>query len=186
VTQQVSTVVIQLQLLELLLNDPVRLKETLVAARQSTQASLEELRSSVYELGPRLTDWDDLIGGLRSFAGDYSAQWGIDVEVKVDGAPRTVDGETTMLAYSVVQEGLSNVRKHAEADSVALEVQFGAAELKLGVKDDGAGFPVEAEGGRADSGLRLLRDRVQAAGGTLRVVSGPGTGTSLLVTLPLD
>jgi len=187
VTQQVSNVVIQLQLLELMSGDPERLTSTLRSAREATQAALEDLRASLYELAPRLPDWDDLATGLRSFAEDYSAQWGIDVCVEGDAGPAGLDPEVMMLTYSVVQECLTNVRKHAEADSVVIEVGTEDLELVLTVRDDGAGFPAESEGGTEGRamGLRLLRDRVVQAGGSVRVESRPGEGSSVMVRMPL-
>lgn len=190
VTQQVSNVVIQLQLLELSSGDPERLVPMLRAAREATASALEELRSSLYELAPRLPDWDDLVTGLRSFAEDYSAQWGIDVTVQLEGEARTLDPETMMLAYSAIQEGLTNVRKHAEADSVIIGVDFGPEELVLQIEDDGRGFPDESGADGVDPearrmGLRLLQDRVRQAGGSLSVTSSAGEGTDLQIHLPI-
>lgn len=188
VTQQVSSVVIQLQLLELAAQEPEKVKEAARAAREGTQVALEELRASLFELAPRLPEWEDLVSGLRSFAEDYSAQWGIDVTVIAeDGAP-DLDPETMMLAFSVVQECLTNVRKHADADSVAVTVSFTREELSLAVEDDGNGFPTAPAGptGKGETmGLRLLQDRVRQAGGSVRITSTPGQGASVLVTMPL-
>lgn len=187
VTQQVSGVVIQLQLLELTAHDPERFREALRAAREATQSALEELRASLYELAPRLPEWDDLVAGLRSYAEDYSAQWGIGVTVDAGPDLPAVDPETMMLAFSVVQECLTNVRKHAEADAVVIGVQHDGAQLVLRVQDDGVGFPdrtAPASKGQA-MGLRLLQARVHQAGGTMRVSSAPDHGSSITVTLPL-
>ena len=188
VTQQVSNVMIQLQLLELASEDPARLRETLRMAREATAAALEELRASLYELAPRLSTMGDLVPSLRDWCRDYSAQWGVDVTVEVDGQERPVDPEMSMLAYAVVQEGLTNVRKHADADSVAVRVGFASERLTIEVRDDGRGFaeaPPEPTGSGRRMGLRLLRDRVRSAGGTLDVVSRPGAGSEVVVRLPI-
>jgi signal transduction histidine kinase len=85
-------------------------------------------------------------------------------------------------AYYVVAEALTNVAKHAGASLVRVEVAAQDGRVRLGIRDDGVGG---ADPGRG-SGLVGLKDRVAATGGTLRVDSHPGQGTSLLVELPLD
>jgi signal transduction histidine kinase len=188
VTQQVSNVLIQLQLLELAAEDPARLRETLAAARVATASALEELRASIYELAPRPSALGDLVPSLRDWCRDYTAQWGIRVTVEVDGGDRRVDPEINMLAYAVVQEGLTNVRKHAAARSAVVRLAFAPDRLTIEVRDDGQGFSEaapEPSGSGRRMGLRLLRDRVRSAGGTLDVVSRPGDGAEVAVRLPL-
>jgi signal transduction histidine kinase len=188
VTQQVSNVLIQLQLLELAAEDPVRLRETLDAARAATAAALEELRASIYELAPRPSAMGDLVPSLRDWCRDYTAQWGIRVTVDVEGEARQLPPDTSMLAYAVVQEGLTNVRKHALAESAAVRVRFAPDRLTIEVGDDGHGFveaAPEPNGSGRRMGLRLLRDRIRSAGGTLDVVSRPGDGAEVAVRLPL-
>lgn len=188
VTQQVSNVLIQLQLLELAADDPERLRETLAAARVATASALEELRASIYELAPRPSSLGDLVPSLRDWCRDYTAQWGIRVTVEVEGQDRHIDPEISMLAYAVVQEGLTNVRKHAGAEAAAVCVRFASDHLAIAVRDDGRGFtdalPEPNASGRR-MGLRLLRDRVRSAEGTLDVVSRPGQGAEITVRLPL-
>ena len=188
VTQQVSNVLIQLQLLELAADDPARLRETLAAARVATASALEELRASIYELAPRPSTLGDLVPSLRDWCRDYTAQWGIKVTVEVEGQDRQIDPEISMLAYAVVQEGLTNVRKHAAAEAAAVRVGFAPDHLAIAVRDDGQGFtdalPEPNASGRR-MGLRLLRDRVRGAEGTLDVVSRPGQGAEITVRLPL-
>jgi signal transduction histidine kinase len=85
-------------------------------------------------------------------------------------------------AYYVAAEALTNVAKHARASRVQVEVGTDDGRVRLGVRDDGVGGADPARG----SGLVGLKDRVEATGGTLRVQSHPGQGTSLLVELPID
>lgn len=190
VTQQVSNVVIQLQLLELASQsqDPERLADTLRSAREATAAALEELRSSLYELAPRMSHMEDLVPSLRQWCQDYAAQWGIGVSVEAvdDEVGQYLDTETGMLAYAVVQECLTNIRKHADAGEVVVKVDFEPGELVLTVTDDGVGFPENpgpAAGGKR-MGLRILRDRVRTAGGRMDIASTPGEGAEVTVHLP--
>lgn len=188
VTQQVSNVLIQLQLLELAAEDPARLREALGAARVATAAALEELRASIYELAPRPSAMGDLVPSLRAWCRDYTAQWGIRVSVEVEGETRQLDPEINMLAYAVVQEGLTNVRKHSGADTSGVHVTFAGDRVIIEVRDNGNGFSEaapEPSGSGRRMGLRLLRDRVRSAGGTIDIVSRPGEGAEVVVRLPL-
>ena len=189
VTQQVSNVVIQLQLLELAAQsqDPQRLADTLRSAREATAGALEELRSSLYELAPRLSHMEDLVPSLRQWCQDYAAQWGIGVSVEaLDDDDQYLDTETGMLAYAVVQECLTNVRKHADATEVIVRVDFAPGELTLAIADDGVGFPEDPPPSAAGKrmGLRILRHRIRTAGGRMEVTSRPDEGSEVVVHLP--
>jgi signal transduction histidine kinase len=84
-------------------------------------------------------------------------------------------------AYYVVSESLTNAAKYADTPVVDVAVAADGGALRVEVRDDGCGGADPAEG----SGLLGLRDRVEAIGGTMRLTSPPGAGTSLRVELPL-
>ena len=84
-------------------------------------------------------------------------------------------------AYYVASEALANAAKHARASVVHVRVDMAGGVLRLDVRDDGVGGADPAHG----SGLVGLRDRVEATGGTFRVISPRGDGTHLLIELPL-
>jgi signal transduction histidine kinase len=85
-------------------------------------------------------------------------------------------------AYFVVSEALANAAKHSQASQIDVALEQSCAHLVLSVHDDGVGG---ADAGRG-SGLTGLTDRVEALGGSLRVVSRPGDGTHIAVELPLE
>jgi signal transduction histidine kinase len=84
-------------------------------------------------------------------------------------------------AYYVVAEALTNVAKHSGASAVQVDVDADDGLVRLDIRDDGVGGADPARG----SGLVGLKDRVEAAGGTLHVQSHRGQGTSLAVELPI-
>jgi signal transduction histidine kinase len=84
-------------------------------------------------------------------------------------------------AYYVVSEALTNVAKHAQASVVQVELKAENSTAELAIRDDGVGGADPDRG----SGLIGLADRVEAIGGRIRITSQPGSGTSLLVTLPI-
>ena len=103
----------------------------------------------------------------------------VTVDLAID---RHLPDSVEVCAYYVVSEALTNAAKHARASQVAVSGQSSNGNLHLSINDDGIGGADFGKG----SGLLGLRDRVQALGGRMRVVSPAGGGTSLDVTIPLD
>jgi signal transduction histidine kinase len=83
-------------------------------------------------------------------------------------------------AYYAVSEALTNAAKHAQASAIELHVDYGDGALTLWIRDDGVGGADPSRG----SGIIGLKDRIEALGGTITVVSPPGEGTTLHVRLP--
>ena len=144
---------------------------------------IRDLRRYVFGLRPGILADQRLDEALRSLAREFEAASGLVVEVDVD--PQ-VAAELTPLAPQVVQmarEGLSNVARHARAQRCWLRLKGSGAGAVLAVEDDGVGFdPAQARSG--GQGLRNLRERAEALGGSVRVTSAPGRGTSVRVHLP--
>jgi signal transduction histidine kinase len=85
-------------------------------------------------------------------------------------------------AYHIVAEALTNAAKHAQASKVNVRVDTEGANLGVSIRDDGIGGADSANG----SGLSGLMDRVEALGGEMTISSHVGSGTSLLVKIPLE
>jgi len=104
------------------------------------------------------------------------------VPVTLDiGIERQLPEATEVAAYYVVAEALTNADKHAQASEVRVGVHADHDNLHLLIRDDGIGGADSRKG----SGLIGLKDRVEALGGHIQIVSHPGSGTSLDVTIPL-
>jgi signal transduction histidine kinase len=94
--------------------------------------------------------------------------------------PGRLPERVEVAAYYVVSEALTNAAKHARASVVRVDAGVGGETLRLLVQDDGAGGADPARG----SGLIGLSDRVAAVGGRIEITSPPGSGTTLMVTIP--
>jgi signal transduction histidine kinase len=103
----------------------------------------------------------------------------VDIDLDVD---RRLPDSVEVAAYYVVAEALTNAAKHAQASGVNVCVQVAGASLRLVIRDDGIGGAAAGNG----SGLVGLIDRVEALGGRMTISSQPGSGTSLLVNIPLE
>jgi predicted ATPase/signal transduction histidine kinase len=120
-------------------------------------------------------------GGLRPALKTLARRSPVPVELDLT-IDRRFPESVEVAAHYVVAEALTNAAKHAQASEVALSARADDHHLHLSIRDNGVG----GADARNGSGLIGLKDRVEALGGHLEVVSPPGTGTSLRATLPLD
>jgi signal transduction histidine kinase len=108
----------------------------------------------------------------------------VSVSLQLDGrCPASVDAAL----YRLVEEGLANIERHACAASASIAVERDGAQVVCTIGDDGAGFDAAtlARSTNRALGLRLLRGRIEALGGTLDVMSAPHQGTRLHAVIPV-
>jgi two-component system nitrate/nitrite sensor histidine kinase NarX len=128
----------------------------------------------------------DLDAAIAAALRRLAEQTGIatDLDVQGDGAPLDPEAETQVLY--IIQEALSNVRKHAGASTVSVGVRRGRDGLAVTVRDDGVGFAEDrdASDSEAHIGLQIMRERAMRIGGRFAVRSSPGRGTEIRLELP--
>lgn len=166
---------------------PPAAQRRLQAARKLLNGIEDHLRRMSHELRPVILDDLGLVPALKFLAEGVSMRTGmrVTVEGSLNGRlPLLI--ETTL--YRVVQEGLNNVSKHARASQVTIRLAQGRQDICCSIRDDGAGFDVEAvlaRPGKRSLGLIGIQERVNILGGFHRIISAPGRGTELLITIPL-
>jgi signal transduction histidine kinase len=147
-------------------------------AARTARENLAEARALVAGLAPAQLDGGTLPDALRRL----SQASGVEATFGMDGTPRPLPMATEVVLLRVCQEALSNVRKHARAQSATVRLGYDPDAVRLEVSDDGAGFdPASVSGG---FGLGGMRARVAEAGGTLTVGSEPGAGTQVSAMVP--
>jgi signal transduction histidine kinase len=156
-------------------SDPGAAAEMLEAAAGELSAATQELRELARGLHPPVLSDRGLVAAVEALA----SRAPLPVTVEADAAERVPEAVETA-AYFVVAEALTNVARHADADSAVVRVTRRNGKLLVEVQDDGRGG-AELGGG---SGLRGLADRVGALHGELEVESPPGGGTTVRVRLP--
>jgi len=141
-----------------------------------------QLRTLTQELRPTELDNLGLVPALEFLAARVTRRTGLRVYVAGDAGARLPDNVETAL-YRIVQEAVNNAVEHANANCVRIELTRSASKVACRVRDDGSGFDMR----RRNHGLGLIgiRERLNALGGSLHVVSKSMRGTTLLTDIPL-
>ena len=176
--QRLVAVTLTLRLAEARIeSDPASAAQLVTQAREEAQLAIEELRELARGIHPALLSDRGLGVALEALASRAP------VPVQISGVPsdslcKTVEA----CAYFVTAEALTNVAKYAHATAASVHLSIEDDCLRLEVRDDGVGGADPSTG----SGLRGLRDRVDALDGHLELDSPPGGGTTVTVEIPVD
>jgi len=145
-----------------------------------------QLRQLSHELRPTILDDWGLLPALKFLAEGVTARTGLFIKVEGESAPSLSPLLATTL-YRIVQEALTNVTRHAKATQVQVTIQHELQTLRCSIKDNGVGFDVSslsARTGERGLGLIGIRERLHSVGGSPSLVSTPGQGTELVITIP--
>ncbi|MER6581524.1 sensor histidine kinase, partial [Nonomuraea sp. NPDC001023] len=147
--------------------------------RTGMDAVTGDLRQLVYGLRPPALDDLGLAAAVRALAAPDGPAAEVIAEGDLTGLPAAVE----VAVYRIAQEALTNVRRHARATRVRVELRREPGALRLLVADDGRGLPPEH---RSGVGLTSMRERTAELGGICLVSGEPGTGTTVEVMLPVQ
>lgn len=155
-------------------------------ARDLLRQSITELRRVIYNLRPIALDAAGLVPALESLQEDYQELSEAQLELQVLGTPCRFSPETEIGAYRIIQEGVNNAIKHAEAKHVEIAIRFSEGTLEIQVADDGRGFSVEEAQSVYDNhaGLVGMKERARTLGGELSISSTAGQGTTVRAVIP--
>lgn len=145
---------------------------------------IDHVRNLSLNLRPSTLDDMGLLETLLSHCERYTSQTQIQVDFKHTGLPEKLPPDVSITTYRIVQEGLTNVARHAKVDKVKVHIRAGRDVIRVKIEDRGAGFvPGQS---RASGGLGMMQERAYLLGGKLKVESSPGAGTSITAELPLS
>jgi signal transduction histidine kinase len=142
------------------------------------------VRDLALGLRPSMLDDLGLEPALEWHVRDLNRRFGLAVTLNVEGDFKDLADQQKTCIYRVVQEALTNCVRHSQATRSAVGLIRTPSGLELTISDDGTGFDVAGRG--AGFGLRGIEERVRELGGTMKVVTAPGQGATLLVHLPLS
>jgi signal transduction histidine kinase len=163
-------------------DDPTYAAHQIVRARELADLTLDEAHAAVSGLRPPILDDLGLAGGLASLARSLP-----DLDVAMELADERLPEHVEVALYRIAQEALQNVLKHSNASSARVIFAVHRQSARLEIRDDGVGFSPERPSplDRGGYGLNSMAERTDLVGGRLTIRSWPGSGTSVVVTVPL-
>ena len=180
--QMLTALALRLDVLTARVEDPEVL-EQLAEIRDTAGAAISNLRQLMFELHPPILDREGLAAALMLQLDQLRDESGIEVSL-ANELGEGPSPETSGVAYRIIQEALLNVRKHAQARRVGVELAERPEGLHVRISDDGRGFETGRPQEPGHLGLVTMRERVEMAGGRIRIDSAPGLGTTVEFTLP--
>lgn len=165
------------------------MRAEVAAAAGLLDYAVTEMRGLMQELRPGELDEETLVTKLGEYARRFERQFAIPVQFDSTGEECVLPHYAQLSLFRVVQEALTNVRKHANAHSVGVRVRFGPEAVECVVRDDGVGFdPDRAAALRGTSywGLRGMRERMLLVGGDLVISRADDGGTEIRARVPVD
>jgi signal transduction histidine kinase len=187
--QALTVVKMNLQAAQRLTEEPTLLcyqKECI----ETVERTLHQVRSLSLDLRPSILDDLGLEPALRWLVAGQARQAETSFQLDVDLMGERLPPDLEITCFRVIQEALTNIVRHAQAEHVRVQVRRQGREVHLDVQDNGVGFDVPAALERAMHGESLgllgMRERVSLAGGQIDIVSVPGRGCEVHVRFPMD
>jgi signal transduction histidine kinase len=159
-----------------------RLKDLTALAKNA----LWEVRQYIFDLRPLLSGQEGLVGAVQGQVKEFQTVSELPVELHVTGTPSMLPIDTSASMYRIVQEGLGNIFRHAQATQVRIDLAFTDHTVALAIEDNGIGIDPKGPGERVGFGMDNLRKRVDDLGGTVDVRTTSGVGTRIEVKVPVE
>jgi signal transduction histidine kinase len=174
----------QLELYDVGRRSPANLRLELEALRSEVSGLIEDMRSMSHSLHPHLLE----IAGLRTALTEHCTRvaktTGVAINLSIDITPEILPPNIALSLYRVIQEALTNVEKHSAAEHVSVNVKQRLRRVLLTIIDDGRGFTPRTD--FLGLGLVGMQERADSIGATFTILSRPGRGTTIALSLPVD
>jgi len=163
--------------------EPVQ--STLTRIASVSRETIDSMGDIVWAINPARDRADDLIHRMRRFASDLLMHGEIRFRLQAgSGAGKIrLDADTKRQIYLVFKESLRNALRHSSCALIDVSLEVDGSRLQLRLRDDGSGFDMDASS--EGHGLESMKSRAQQLGGSLRVSSVPGEGTTVVLDVPL-
>ena len=149
--------------------------------------SITDVRSIMYDLKPYLMHEQGLHATLKDYFNEYEAKYSFFIDYVTFGQQRQYDLALEVGLLRMVQEAITNVRKHAGVNKALVKFEDNGSHLTLVIKDEGKGFDFgEIRQQRESYGIVGMQERVKIFGGELEIFSRPGEGAQIIIKVPLE
>ena len=173
--------------LQLVRDDPLKVERGLNEVITLLRQQISEIRELINQLRPLALDQLGLVEALHQYVERFDYESGIDASLIVSGS-LPANPLTEVTVYRVVQESLTNIRKHAQATAVQVDLRVSEHNLEVAVSDDGRGFDTEKAVHSTTGGIGLtsMRERAELVGGSFTIESNPGQGCRTVLRIPME
>lgn len=169
-----------------IVQDPPNAQQRVEQAIHGLNDVIRDIRNYILDLRPQRFQGRDLKRGLEELARDLRANTFLSINVNCDNLePNLLTAEQTVEILHVAQEALTNIRKHARATVVELDLIRDANAVVVEIQDNGSGIDKSRAAGGGGHGLKNMRERARALGGDLEIVPGDAGGTCIKLSLPV-
>jgi signal transduction histidine kinase len=169
--------------------DAEEVKARVAAIKPLAVRMLEEVRKLTLDLRPTVLDDLGLIPAIRWYAENRLKPQGIKVQLETAGIESRLPQELETTLFRVVQEAITNIARHSEAENVVITLDLSKTSVVIEVEDDGKGFDLNAVSRNVEKGQGLglmgMRERVALFSGILSIDTTPASGTQLRIEVPL-
>ncbi len=184
--QGFTGIMVQLEAAKRILREAPEEAEThILLAQNLARESLAEARRSVRALRAQALEAGDLPDALAHLIHRIALGTGIDVQLCVEGAPRSLPAEVENDLLRIGQEALTNALKHSQASCICMRLSYEAQQVELCVQDNGQGFEVHTVDRKGGFGLIGMRERAQRLQGQLTIESREGEGSEVRIVVPI-
>lgn len=150
------------------------------------QESIADIRRLMFDLKPTIVNDDGFDYTLREYFDDYEAKYNFTINFAVLSTKKRYDLSLEMALYRLVQEAITNVRKHAGVNEATVKMEEKAGFLTLIIKDEGCGFELDkVREGQESFGILGMKERVELFRGEIDIISVLGKGTQVIVKVPI-
>jgi len=161
------------------------LKPQMEEVRQLIAQTLDGVHNLAVELRPSVLDDLGLEAALQRQIQDYRRRFHLDIDFVAVGLDERLPPAAETTLYRIVQEGLTNIARHAQARTASILLERRNGRVRVIIEDDGQGFALQQAVGSGRLGLYGMRERAELLDGTFTIESEPGQGTSIFVEVPL-
>ncbi len=167
-------------------HDLTKAEEELENITSLTHEAYKDVREAILGLRETVSPAIGIVGTLKEYLQKFSRHASVraELDVETDEALQ-LSPEIEVQLIRVVQEGLTNVRKHANAERAWVRIRRCNGEVNINIEDNGQGFdPALARANGHRFGVRIMQERVETVGGRFEIESSPGCGTKVQIYLP--
>jgi signal transduction histidine kinase len=188
--QTLAAMIMGIELLEALPEQiPESAAKGLAELRTMATKTLHQVRNMIFELRPVILKTQGLEPALRSYVERLREAEDMNIHLKVEGLEERLPARLEEICFSIIQEAISNVKRHANEENIWLTAIRRGDEFQVVVKDDGEGFDLaEVERSydkRGKLGLLNMQERAEMIEGRLSIESALGKGTTITLNVPL-